>query len=295
MKSIGINSIRLDANWNWVQHAGPTSYHWAQMDREMRSVKKAKMTAVLVIDGCPPWAALRGTHGNPKAQPASAWQFAGWARNIAKRYVPMGAHIFEIWNEPNDSKYWQPRANPAFYAKMLVDAYRAIKRVDKSATVLIGGLAPGTTHGGSYSAIAFLQAIYAHGAKGHFDALSTHPYTFPVLPGTYEYWSAWSQMDQTIPSLRSVMRRHGDGKKQIWITEFGAPSNGPRGVGNEGQAAELAQAIRIAKRTRWIAAIFIYAWQDLGNKTWTNADWYGLLDFRGRPKPAYAAVAKSIR
>jgi polysaccharide biosynthesis protein PslG len=294
MRSIGINAIRLDANWDWVQFGGPRSFYWTQLDQEIHSARAAGMTVNLVIDGCPRWAALPGTGGDSAPQPASAQQFASWARDVAHRYAAQGIKYYEIWNEPNDTKFWQPRADPAFYARMLADSYKAIKRVEPSAFIIAGGLAPVTTHGGNLSAIAFLRAIYSQGAKNYFNAVAIHPYSFPALPSTYESWSAWSQMSQTNPSLRSVMRSHGDWRKPIWITEFGAPSNGPSGVGANGEAAELRQAIAIAKSTRWIGAIFVYAWQDAGANPRTNADWFGLLTNRDRPKAAYWAVAKAI-
>jgi polysaccharide biosynthesis protein PslG len=294
MRSIGIRSIRLDANWDWVQFGGPQSFDWTQLDREIHSARTAGMNVDLVIDGCPPWAAPPGTSQDSAPRPASAQQFAGWARDVASRYAPLGVKDYEIWNEPNDTKFWQPIVNPAFYTKMLQDSDRAIERVERSAFVIAGGLAPVTTHAGSISSIAFLRAMYAHGAKGYFNAVALHPYSFPALPGTYEPWSAWSQMSATNPSIRSVMRNHGDWRKPIWITEFGAPSKGPKGIGNNGQAAELRQAIAISKSTRWIGALFVYTWLDAGTNTRTNADWFGLLTSRSQPKAAYWAVKKAI-
>jgi hypothetical protein len=295
MRSIGINSIRFDANWDWVQFGGPTSFDWTMLDREVHSALAAHMTIDLVIDGCPPWAAAAGASKDPEPSPASAAQYATWAADVAHRYGPLGVKDFEIWNEPNDSKFWQPKVNPVFYTKMLTAADKAIKKADKSAFVIAGGLAPVTSAHGSLSSIAFLTAMYAHGAKPYFNAVATHPYSFPALPSTYETWSAWSQMSQTSPSLRSVMTKYKDSGKPIWITEFGAPSNGPNGVGAKGEAAELTQAIALSKSTRWIGAIYLYTWQDLGTKKWTNADWFGLLNFGGKTKPAYQAVAKAIK
>jgi hypothetical protein len=75
--------------------------------------------------------------------------------------------------------------------------------------------------------------MYANGAKGSFDALGYHAYSFRELPDTYG--SGWSQMAQTSPSPRSMMIRNGDGNKPIWVTEFGAPSGGPDGVGETGR------------------------------------------------------------
>jgi len=132
--------------------------------------------------------------------------------------------------------------------------------VDKSAFVISGGLAPAATDGTNYSPTSFLAAMYAHGVKGSFDALGYHPYSFPAVPDTYEPWSAWSQMTQTRPSIRSIMTKNGDSGKPIWITEFGAPSNGPAGIGATAQRVELLQAISYARKVNWIDAMYIYTW-----------------------------------
>ncbi len=294
MKAIGITSIRLEVNWDWVQYGGRKSFDWSQIDRVIKSVRSAEMSVDLIIDGCPPWAAVPAAQGDTSPQPASPDQYAAFAADVAARYGPRGVGMFEIWNEPNNEIFWQPRPNPAAYTADLKAAYAAIKKADPSALVISGGLAPETNDGTNINAIAFLQAMYADGAQGSFDALGYHPYSYPSLPDTYEPWSAWSQMDRTNPSIRSVMARNGDASKPIWITEVGAPSGGPDGVGLGPQAAALTQAIHDAQTTSWIGDLYLYTWQDGGLGSSISTDWFGLLTARGTPKPAYAAVAAAI-
>ena len=295
MKAIGITSVRLDADWGAIQHSGPKAFDWSQLDRAVRSILGTGLSVDLIIDGCPPWAAVAGASGDPSPQPASSAQYAKWAAEVAARYAPRGVRIFEIWNEPNNVVSWQPAPNPAAYTADLVAAYAAIKAVDPSAFIVSGGLAPGPTYGRNYSPIDFLQSMYADGAKGSFDALGFHPYSYPALPDTYKAWSGWSQMAQTDPSIRSVMARNGDAGKPIWITEFGAPSGGPGGVGEAAQATALRQAIEDADRTKWIGALYLYTWQDEGIDQSNIQDWFGLLTAAGSPKPAYSEVATAMK
>jgi hypothetical protein len=294
MKAIGITSIRLDANWDWVQYGGPTTFDWTQLDQVVKSARTAGMSIDLIIDGCPPWAAKAGTSGDSSPQPASATKYAIWAAEVAARYGPSGVGTFEIWNEPNNVNFWQPQANAVAYTADLVAAYAAIKSVDPSAFVISGGLAPESTSGGSINAVTFLKAMYADGAKGSFDAVGYHPYSNPALPNTYESWSGWSQMGQTTPSIRSVMTSNGDSAKRIWITEVGAPSSGPDGVGQAAEASALTQAIADAKATSWIGALYIYSWQDAGTALSTDQNWYGLITAGGAQKQAYSGVAAAI-
>jgi hypothetical protein len=294
MKAMGVTSIRFDANWDWVQYRGPTSFYWGQLDQVVKSVRAAGMSVDLIIDGCPQWAAVAGTKGDASPQPASAAQFGTWAAEVAARYAPRGVRMFEIGNEPNNEYFWQPKPDPAAYTADLKAAYAAIKKADPSAFVISGGLAPEVSNGMDISAIAFLRAMYADGAAGSFDAVGYHPYSFPALPDTYEPWSGWSQMDQTSPSIRSVMARNGDSGMQIWLTEVGAPSSGPDGIGPAAQAAALTEAIDDARKASWIGGLFMYTWQDGGPGSNPYSDWFGLLNDKGAPKPAYGAVRAAI-
>jgi hypothetical protein len=293
MKAIGITSIRLDANWDWVQYGGKNTFDWGQLDQVVESVRAAGMSVDLIIDGCPPWAAVAGTSGDASPQPASATRYATWAADVAARYAPQGVNMFEIWNEPNNQIFWQPKPSPAAYTNDLKAAYASIKKVDPSALVISGGLAPETNDGTNISAITFLRDMYADGAKGSMDAVGDHPYSYRALPDTYESWSGWSQMDQTSPSIRSVMTANGDASKQIWITEVGAPSSGPHGVGQAAQATNLAQAISNTKNTSWIAGIYLYSWQDEGTDPTNDEDWFGMITTTGAHKDAYTSVANA--
>lgn len=295
MKTLGITSVRFDANWASVQAHGPQNFNWLQLDRAVDSVLAAGMSIDLIIDGCPPWAAVPGAGGNSFAQPASTNRFAAWAADVAARYAPKGVKIFEIWNEPNIKMFWWPRPNPSAYTADLRAAYSSIKRVDPSAFVVTGGLSPSISGSHNYSPIAFLRAMYAAGAKGHFDALGYHPYSFPALPDTPDPMSGWSQMNYVYPSLRSVMVSHGDAHKSIWITEFGAPSGGPSGVGQIAQARGLTEAISSAKATKWIESVYIYTWQDSGSDQAKSEEWFGLVTAQGSEKLAYIRVRNAIK
>ena len=293
MKALGINSVRVDVNWNYIQSAGPNSYTWGWLDQVVTSSRAAGMSVDLIPEGCPQWAAVSGAKA-PNAQPASPAAFGTFAAAVAARYAPKGVHTFEIGNEPNNAVFWKPAPNPAAYTADLIAAYKAIKKVDPSAVVLSGGLSPATDDGNNIAPITFLQAMYAAGAKNYFDGVGYHPYSYPALPNTYKSWSGWSQMSQTNPSIRSVMTAKGDGGKQVFITEVGAPTGGPNGVSQATQATEFTQAIAAAKSTSWIGAMYFYTWQDRSTDPSTSENWFGLLTYAGAQKPAYAAVKNAI-
>jgi hypothetical protein len=289
MKSIGLTWVRVDADWSWLQPSA-TTFDWAPLDQVVKAIEAAGMNADLVIDNSPAWA-RNAAADVAWGEPASAATYGTFAGEVAARYGPMGVKAYEIWNEENQQAFWYPAPNPSLYTAMLKYAYAAIKAVEPDSIVISGGLAPAADDSeGDIAPIEFLQDIYADGARGSFDALGDHAYSYPTLPDTYETYSGWSQMDQTSPSLRSVMVANGDGAKQIWITEIGAPSAGPNGVGTAAQATEVTEAVAGAKASSWIGAMFFYTYEDAA----TDPDYFGLLNADGSAKPAWSALATAL-
>jgi hypothetical protein len=153
---------------------------------------------------------------------------------------------YEIGNEPNLDWAWSEGApgtetpNPAEYAVVLQTAYDCIKAVDPDAIVVSGGLATvgpydETTDPPAYpnawNDLKFLQAMYDHGARGHFDALGSHPYGFYFAPeqdpgGWADHPDRGSMFVNGLAfrraeQQREVMVTNGDAQKQIWATEWG--------------------------------------------------------------------------
>ena len=292
MKALGATSVRLEANWYWGQLNGAgSSFVWTPIDQAVASIQQAGLSADLVIDGCPPWAAVAGAQGSEYAQPASPAAFATWAGAVAARYADKGVKFFEIWNEPNTN--WAPKPDPAAYTADLKAAYATIKVADPSAVVLSGGLAPAANTSTTYDPRTFLEDMYADGAKGSFDGVGDHPYSFPAPPDEYESWSGWSQLSQTSPSLRSIMVQNGDSAKKIYITEYGARTSGFNSVSESEQSTELVQAIAQVKNLSFIGSLYIYTWADVAGEAATD-DGYGLLTDENTQKLAYASVAAAL-
>jgi hypothetical protein len=295
IKSLGLTSVRIGADWAWIQYGGPTSYDWTSLDQEVAAIRADGLSIDMVIIGAPPWAAVPSVADDSSPQPADPATFGTFAAAVAARYAPQGVRDYEIWNEPNNAIFWQPTPDPAAYTADLVASYHDIKAVDPSAVVITGGLAPEANDGTDINQVTFLQDMYADGAKGSFDAVGYHPYSYPALPDTYEIWSGWSQMSQTPTSIQSVMAANGNASVPLWLTEVGAPTSGPDGVGTAAQAEELTQAIANAKASSSIAALFIYTYEDSGTDATTDEDWFGLLTASGAQKPSYAAVAAALK
>jgi hypothetical protein len=215
--------------------------------------------------------------------PQNAADYANFAGQVAARYAPMGVHTWEIWNEPNGGTF-----TTASYTALLKAAYTAIKQADPGAFVLTGGTQPAATNGTDISPIDFLAGIYQNGGKGYFDAVAHHPYCYAagfVFP-FYAEWSAWSQMQDTSTSLRSIMTANGDQAKKIWATEFGAPTSGDSNeISESDQALLVKNAHHLFHSYSWAGPLFWYTYKD-------DSDGFGLACADFSHKPAYRAYQR---
>ena len=173
--------------------------------------------------------------------------------------------------------------DPALYTQVLKLSYPLIKAADPQATVLTGGLGGIRDKKGNFAGDTFLAALDKDGAKGFFDGVSYHPYTYPLLASQDDGLRGWSRMLKA----RQTMVANGDGDKKIWVTEYGAPTNGGGGSITEAQQAQMvADAYRLWSSYRWAGPLCWFDYRDKGNDTGNKKDFYGLLTSDGSPKPA---------
>jgi hypothetical protein len=285
--------VRFDINWAVIQAGGPTSYNWAPFDRIVAAANKRGMKLLGGIVYTPGWARPSGTISTYGPDPA---KYAAFVKTAVEHFSAQGVHAYEIWNEPNVKAFWTPAPSASGYTALLKAAYPAVKAADPDATVLTGGTAPAPTDGTNVKPVDWLRAIYANGGKGSFDAVAHHPYTWGILPGTAQDWSAWYQMYGTSPSLRSTMVDNGDGAKKIWATEFGAPTNGPSGsfVSESDQADQVTVGFAKWRSYDWAGPLFWYAARDAGTATDTRENFFGIVRSDFSAKPALAAYRTAV-
>ena len=206
------------------------------------------------------------------------------------------------------------------YTAMVQSAYKEIKKKDSKMTVVLAGLGnsgayndsqcAGVFDGGvsssSSNPLNYLQAIYANGGAGSFDAVGWHPYNFTNVPTAtqqllYSPCSAWSQMFFTTPSAFSIMAAHGDTAKKIWATELGTTTCIPNATYtcvSEAEQANLAsQETQQCRGYAWAGNYYWYDVRDDGGGSSTSDLEQHLGAVRGlntpppnspnSPKPAY--------
>lgn len=305
---LGVGWIRFDMQWSDVQRTGSETFNWNNIDRVVAAANARHLRILAILDYTPAWARSYECPDTIHCAPADPTLFAAFAKAAAERYTSQGVIDWEIWNEPNLMGYWPSTVNHVSnYVTLLEAAYTAIKAVNPSAGVISGSLAPAaTTNSGSIAPLDFLTQMYTDGAKNYFDAVGFHPYSYPAMPNDFQNWNAWSQMASTSPSLRSIMAANGDAGKHIWITEYGAPTDGPGNLETEGdgnsfpgqpdhvtealQDEMLIEAVAQVRTFPWAGPFFWYSYQDLGTSQDTNENFFGLVRYDGSTKPAYDAL-----
>ncbi|HUC01835.1 MAG TPA: peptidoglycan-binding protein [Candidatus Paceibacterota bacterium] len=293
MASLGVGWVRFDMEWDDVQHDNSSTFNWTDIDPVVAALNAHHIKILAILDYTPVWAeSSTCAQGSNFCAPSDPALFATFAQAAVQRYAPQGVSDWEIWNEPNNAAFWGPRTNCNAYTALLKDAYTVIKSVQPSSTVITGGLSPAATDGTNMSPPDFLSCIYAAGGGGYFDAVGDHPYTFPQMPSD-DNGGAWDQMSATTPNLRSIMTANGDAGKQIWVTEFGVPTDGPDAhwyVSEAQQAQMVTDAFMTYSAYPWGGPFFWYTYKDGGTSTDTNENFFGLLRADGSTKPAYQTL-----
>ena len=271
------------------------TYNWTIYDRLIGELRKRGISVVANLAYTPAWARPAGATDD-HYPPVDVADYAAFARAAAARYAPQGVTEYEIWNEPNLSGFWRPAPDPVKYTALLKAAYTAIKTVNAPTEVLAGAFAPAGGYNDpscgegatvNINALNFLETMYANGAKGHFDALSHHPYTGSASPSGTHRCSAWYQMFGTTPSLRSLLVSNGDGAKKIWATEFGTDLAWVGGS-EARQASQLEAAMRTWRGYDWAAGFMVYSYKQ-------NLEGFNLVGPDWTPRPAwysFQSVAK---
>jgi hypothetical protein len=246
------------------------------------------------VAGTPAWATPGGS-ADTRLPPANPQDYADFLHYVSGRFAGT-VTSWEVWNEEDSTAWWL--GDLPTYVGLLKAAYPAVKSADPRAAVVFGG-----TVGNDYQ---FLEAAYAAGAAGSFDAVGVHtdtgcatnsPYIFQRDPGTNRI-NRYSFLGYR--EVHASMVAHGDGAKPIYMTELGWSSSAAQcptaskvgGVSPATQAAYMAQAFHCLAGDPYVAVGIWFELIDNG-ATDTPLNRFGLLSGNLSPKPAYETL-KSI-
>src|ERR1700754_2414435 len=278
----GAESVRAALYWNQVQPTGPGDLDFAATDPIFLNAARRGLGVLPVLQGTPLWAAKNPY--DPGSPPRDNDDFARFLTALVTRYGPNGSlwashpevipqpvRSWQIWNEPNLTRYWNVAPWAPTYVALLKRANAALKAADPGADTVLAGL-PNE----SWKAMA---AIYRAGAHGAFDIVALHPYT--GIP---------KNVIRIVKIVRREMARHGDGKVPVWITELSwpaaqgkTPQHGGFETTEKGQSERLKEGLPMLadeRRVLRIGRVYWYTWLSAEGITDSAFDYSGLRRLR---------------
>jgi len=316
MAASGVETVRTAFYWNEAQpyasfaevppgQAGafrdeegvPTDFF--PYDKVVASAARRHLGVLPIVHRAPAWAAEQP--GNLASTPRDPRHYAAFMRALVRRYGPGGSfwaerpelprmviHSWQIWNEPDLTRYWSRQPFAPSYVALLRQADAAVKSLDPRARTVLAGL--------PNESFRSLRQVYRAGGKGSFDVVALHPYTGKPR-----------NVVRLVQLARKEIRRAGDRALPVWVTELSWPASlgkakGPEGftTTDRGQASRLRDALRrlaAARRRLRIERVYWYTW--LSDPRPPNAfDYSGLRRTRGdrvRSTPALTEFRRAAR
>jgi Beta-galactosidase len=278
MARSGVETARVTLGWDDVEPARGV-FDFRVLDRNVAAAARHGIQVLVNVTATPGWNSPRPTDPfswrlPPKDPNAMATTMKAlvarygpkgslWAQNPSLPRVPV--RQWQIWNEQTAPWHWQARRWAQGYVRVLKAAYRGVHSSDRGAKVVAGSLVAATAR---YAPWDEMRDLYRAGGKGAFDVISVHPFTNNArsVRGTV------SQTLEIVKRVRAQMRRHGDRRKPIILTEVTWPASKgkvPKAalIGLEttpgGQVARLKAAYRglaSARRKLRITQAYWYTW-----------------------------------
>ena len=278
----GAESVRAAFYWRDIQPNGPTGADFSRTDPVVIAAAQRGLSVLPVLQGTPGWAAQHpGDDASPPRDPAD---FAHLLTALVTRYGPNGSlwgehpelprraiADWQIWNEPNLTRYWNVAPWAPSYVSLLKAANAALKAADPSSRTILAGLP-------NESWLA-LRELYKRGARGSFDVVALHPYT-----------GRPANVVKLVRFARKEMRPHGDSRIPVWVTELSWPAAVGKThttagfeTNEKGQAARLATGLALLaheRRALRIGRVYWYTWLSAEGSSPSSFDYSGLRRLR---------------
>jgi hypothetical protein len=299
MGAARIGTLRVPFFWEELQPLDRLHFDWSRSDR---IVERATLNGIQVLPfvlGVPPW--LRDPDQDPPLDERGRGAWSDVLTALADRYgtdgrfwsafsllhpgvPPRPLTAWQIWNEPNDTSYWKPiETAPERYAALLALSDRVLAAADPAASVVAAGV--WEQPAGGIPMRRFLVRLYRAGAGEALDAVAVHPYARGVRG-----------VVRQLEDARRVMRRFGDRRKPLWITELGWPTRHVVGTGGFVKSERRQEALLRRSFNRILARRKEYRVERLVWYTWRDNDLFeacnlcrysGLFREDMTPKPAW--------
>ena len=197
-RELGVTTLRVNLRWSTTLHGQARRkrkprrlrYDFSAYDAVIAEAAAFGMRVQLTLWGpSPRWATLNHRLSLYAPRPSA---FARFAR-VAAAHFRGRVRRYSIWNEPNWHSFLRPHRHAAkLYRGLYKAGWRAIKRVDPSAQVLIGELSRRGLPRRSIAPLRFIREVLCvdrhyhkrRGCRGLLtDGFAQHVYNFSKPPG----------------------------------------------------------------------------------------------------------------
>jgi hypothetical protein len=265
MARSGVEAVRVVFSWDEAQPDPSQPPSFGLTDQHVANAVRRRIKLLPTVMYAPPWARKRADlYNSPPRRPDD---YVAYLRALVLRYGPAGSfwtehpelprrplREWQIWNEPQLRYQWNDDHFEAGYGELLRASYRALKDADRGSLVVLAQLTNDSWN--------VYDRLYEEGRIGRsFDAVSIAPFT-----------STAERVVKIVRLVRRAMRRHGDARLPLWVTELGWPaskgrvrSSSPLQTTERGQAALLERAYELLARGRrdrelGVSRAYWYTW-----------------------------------
>jgi len=291
---LGGASIREDYIWAAIEPVND-EWHFEAVATQVEMARNNGTHIVAMLAYGVGWAMSDGT--TDSIDPADYADFAG---HLAGEFCD-DIKDYEIWNEPNISRFWTPEPNAEKYGDILKAAYTAIKAACPDARVLMGGMCSYSTEDvkGTWSFIEEMTAVHPD-ICNYMDVITLHPYTMMQKPSPE--WDRYLSDDliwRGQSGLTEVARSHfaaiGCGDLPVVYSEMGWPSYE---ITEDEHGYFLARSVLLAARDG-VETYYWYTFWDgepITEGIRPHENYFGLYGWTGtdgserRAKPAWNAM-----
>ena len=297
-----IRTVRLTFNWGSFQQVDGQCQSepqvgvcsWTVMDGIVGTLAQAGVRVIPTLSSPPTFVSKNPTRPPLDSRDLKRWK--AFLQSAAERYgrngvfwnlyddygaKPIPIQDWQVWNEQNSKQFWSPSPNAKKYAKLVKASSQALRKGDRKANVVLGGMFPNA----KVPIGPYMRDFYRVKKIGkYFDQIAVHPYAKDI---------------GDLKRQLGAAHRAAGGNTRMLISEMGwSSANGghPLNKGKGGQAKMLKKGLGLAKKKRnsWnISGVIWFALRDTNNKS--TCDFClksGLFEVGGKPKPSWRAFKK---